>query len=308
MSKLQHRRPPAGRFPSYSLSSFIVSAAGRSRRALVRIALAVAAGALALTVAAVELPRPRSVPGGVAVIDLGAAPEAPRASFDEVPVLVVGDPGRWTAVVGIPLAAEPGTKRLAVRRAGAAEAHLSFEVEPVRYAEQRLTVPRAKVDLSKADLERYRRERDHLAGVMATHSEAAPASLRMRAPTDGERSSSFGLRRFFNGQPRNPHSGMDIAAAEGTPVVAASAGRVIDTGDYFFNGKTVWIDHGSGLLTMYCHLSAIDVKTGDRLAAGDRIGAVGATGRVTGAHLHWSVSLNRAMVDPALFLEPLQAR
>ena len=136
---------------------------------------------------------------------------------------------------------------------------------------------------------------------------AAPSTLRLRVPTPGTRSSSFGLRRFFNGHARSPHGGMDIAAAAGTPVLAPAAGRVIDVGDYFFNGRTVWVDHGRGLLTMVCHLSAADVKPGDVVAAGERLGAVGATGRVTGPHLHWSVSLNRVMVDPALFIEPQAA-
>jgi len=275
----------------------------RLPQVLSRIALLAAASLLGLPAMALELPQHRSVPGGVAIIDLGASAEPPRVTLDAVPVLVVGDPARWTAVVGVGLGAEPGTRHVAVRRTGEAESRLSFVIEPVRYAEQRLRVAPGKVDLSAEDLARYERERAHLAEVVATRSDALPESLRMRQPTAGQRSSSFGLRRIFNDQPRNPHSGMDIAAATGAPVVAAAAGRVIDTGDYFFNGNTVWLDHGSGLLTMYCHLDAIAVKPGDVVAAGDRIGSVGATGRVTGPHLHWSVSLNRAMVDPALFLD-----
>jgi murein DD-endopeptidase MepM/ murein hydrolase activator NlpD len=195
---------------------------------------------------------------------------------------------------------------LQVQRGSAAgNEAVRLEVAPFRYAEQRLKVAPGKVDLSKADLARYERERVHLAAVAATFSATPPPTLRLLQPTPGVRSSSFGLRRVFNGQSRNPHSGMDIAAATGTPVIAAAAGRVIDAGDYFFNGNTVWLDHGAGLLTMYCHLSAIDVKPGDTVNAGERIGEVGATGRVTGAHLHWSVSLNRAMVDPGLFLTPV---
>lgn len=248
-------------------------------------------------------PRASQVPGGVARLSLGPAAKRPSAFAGEVPLLVVGDAIDWTALVGIPLAAVPGDASVIVRPEGGAEKQVAYTVAPKQYREQRLSVPPRTVDLSPDDEARYESERAHLATVMATFTDLRPdASLQMRAPVPGRRSSSFGLRRVFNGQSRNPHSGMDIAAGTGTPVLAPLPGRVIDTGDYFFNGGTVWLDHGGGLLTMYCHLSRVDVKVGDVLKTGEQLAAVGATGRVTGPHLHWSVMLNRAMVDPALFI------
>ena len=252
---------------------------------------------------AIDLPQQRLAPGGVARIALGASADAPRATFNGVPVMVVREGSQWLALVGLGLAAAPGPARLVLRRDGA-ETSLPFAIEPFHYAEQRLKVAPGQVDLAPDDLARYERESAHIKQVVATFSAAVPETLRLAPPVPGRHSGSFGLRRVFNGQSRNPHSGMDIAAPQGTPVVAPAAGRVIDTGDYFFNGNTVWLDHGAGLLTMYCHLSAIDVKVGDLVATGAPIGAVGMTGRATGPHLHWSVSLNRAMVDPALFLAP----
>ena len=261
-----------------------------------------------------EWPQALAVPGGVVRLPLGRSTTRPVAHLRQgevdVPVLVApgSAPQEWTAVVGIPLAAVAGEELFITVQApgGGSPRQLRYSVGPKQYKEQRLQVAPRTVDLSPEDQARYERERDHQAVVTATFTEPPagqePASLRMRAPVPGRRSSSFGLRRVFNGQPRNPHSGMDIAASTGTPVVAPLAGRVIDVGDYFFSGGTVWLDHGRGLLSVYAHLSGIDVQVGDAVKAGEAFCRVGATGRVTGPHLHWGVMLNRAMVDPALFV------
>ena len=216
--------------------------------------------------------------------------------------MVLRDGDRWVVVVGIPLGTKPGRQELVVNHGGQTE-RLGFDVAGKTYDVQKLKVAPSQVDLLEdATLQRVEAEkRAHPQGADA-FTDRPPATLQLVQPVPGERSSSYGLRRFFNDQPRSPHTGMDIAASTGTPIKAAAAGKVADVGDYFFNGNTVILDHGSGLVTMYCHLSRTDVEAGQDVAAGDTIGAVGATGRVTGAHLHLGVTLNGTMVDPALFL------
>ncbi|HEV3007433.1 MAG TPA: M23 family metallopeptidase, partial [Burkholderiales bacterium] len=171
-----------------------------------------------------------------------------------------------------------------------------------KYLTQHLSVPADQAELPPEQLSRYEHEREHLAQVLRTFTEPGPAGLAMLQPVAGRRSGTFGLRRVINGVERNPHGGMDIAAPAGTSVAAARAGRVVDAGEYLFLGRTLVLDHGQGLLTLYAHLSAVDAAPGEAVAAGATIGKVGNTGRATGPHLHFSVYLNAVSVDPAIFL------
>src|SRR3954463_1478889 len=241
--------------------------------------------------------------GRVARVRLGKASAPPIARLDGRRLLVRKERGEWIALAGIPLSAKAGAKlAVAVDYGDGRSEARAVRVIAQKYPTQHLTVAPDQAELPAEPLARYEEQRVHLAQTLATFSETGPASLSLVQPTPGHRSGSFGLRRLINGMPRNPHGGLDIAAPVGTPVVAAAAGRVIDLGDYLFLGNTIIVDHGQGLLTLYAHLSAIHVQAGDAVAAGATIGEVGATGRVTGPHLHFSVYLNAASVDPAIFL------
>lgn len=257
------------------------------------------------TAQALTLPQESAVPGGLVVIALAAdsAGETPAAFYNKKPLLVIKKEHRWLAVVGIPLTAKAGKHNIEQQTTSGKIIHHTFSIKGKAYKTQRLTVTnKRKVNPYAEDMDRITRETRRNKKTL-THWEPRELNdLAIVTPVEGRRSSSFGLRRVFNGQARKPHSGMDIAAPTGTPVVAPLGGTVTNVGDYFFNGNSVFIDHGQGLITMYLHLDRIDVKEGDVLQQGERLGTVGATGRVTGPHLHWGISLNDARVDPALFL------
>ena len=252
-----------------------------------------------------ELPRASPVPGGIFVARLdGPTNQAPIVTYDGNRAMVLRSKDKWVAVIGLPLAIKPGPASILVKSAGTTELPVGFNVRDKQYSVQSLKVAPGKVDLSPEDLERSKQESARIHAAFAIYSAQPPATLRLLQPVPGIRTSSYGLRRIFNNQPRNPHTGMDIAASTGTPIKAAADGRVVEAGDFFYGGNTVIVDHGEGLMTMYCHLSKIGVKIGDHLNTGDVLGKVGATGRVTGPHLHWAVILNQTIVDPALFLAP----
>ncbi|MCB1957285.1 MAG: peptidoglycan DD-metalloendopeptidase family protein [Rhodocyclaceae bacterium] len=248
-----------------------------------------------------------SHPGGVLRVPVGvAASPPPEVRFQGNRVLVHPLGTAWEAVVGIPLDTSPGWESLEIRTADGVSRALPFTIEAYDYPVQHLRVPNKRhVNPTPEDLARYAREREAQDIAKRAWREALPTRVALDLPVSGRRSSAFGLRRTFNGEPRNPHSGLDLAVPVGTPVRAPAAGRVTLSGDYFFNGRTLFIDHGQGLISMLCHLSKFDVALGDEVAAGAVIARSGATGRATGPHVHWSVFLNGTSVDPeALVARP----
>jgi murein DD-endopeptidase MepM/ murein hydrolase activator NlpD len=241
------------------------------------------------------LPLNQPVPGGVAIV---ALTPGDTATYKNLQVMVIEENSQTFAVIGISLSTKPGDYFLKTP-----SGDIPFSVAAKEYETQRLTIKnKRKVNPLEQDMSRITSDRAEMDSAFVTFNTDLETATEFSLPAIGPVSSPFGLRRILNDQPRSPHSGLDIAAGDGEPVIAPAPGKVVATGDYFFNGNTVLLDHGQGLITMYCHMSRIDVELGDVVTQAQQLGAIGQTGRVTGPHLHWSVSLNNARVDPGLFL------
>jgi murein DD-endopeptidase MepM/ murein hydrolase activator NlpD len=248
---------------------------------------------------AADLPfQPSPVPGGVALVPLPGSAQPHDVRFHGERVLLWPQGSGWAAVVGIPLSAKAG--KATIEADGKV---VAFTIRPAHYPVQRLTVKNPhQVNPDPEEEARIAREQALMAPVWKAWPEGLAPTLRFLQPTPGRLTSSFGLRRFFNGEARAPHSGLDIAAPAGQQVVAPADGVVMLTGDFFFSGNTALIAHGGGVVSLLCHLRDLSVTQGQTVKAGDPVGHVGMTGRATGPHLHWSLSLNNARVDPRLFL------
>ncbi|MCU4412837.1 peptidoglycan DD-metalloendopeptidase family protein [Acinetobacter sp. WU_MDCI_Axc73] len=244
-----------------------------------------------------ELPQDSRRPGGIAVIPLDQ--NIQTVHFHQQAVLISQENHQRYAILGIPLNTPIGTLTVDTNAQP-----IQIEIKPHAYVEQRIKLQNQNyVDPSETQLTRYAKEAKLQNDIYSSFTTSSWQSMpHFIAPTSGKFSNSFGRKRFFNGEERAPHSGLDIPAPIGQKVVAPTDGIVVQTGDYFFNGKTVLIDHGQGLISMFCHLSKIEAKQGQRIHQGEVLGLVGKTGRVTGPHLHWGMSLNNARVDPQLFL------
>ncbi len=247
-------------------------------------------------------PQQQLVPGGIAIIPFVDA-NKPSISYLNTPVMTIKRNSKWQAIIGIPLSTPAGAQTITKNNRPLLKA---FSVSQKEYPAQYITLPKTDknkrlINPNSLDMKRIISEKNKLSLALSTWSDRQPR-LDFILPAQGRLSSPFGLKRFFNKQARKPHSGLDIAAAQGSPVIAPADGIVIDTGDYFFNGNTVLIDHGQGLISGYFHLHRILTNIGDPVSQGQKIAEVGSTGRATGPHLHWNIYLNKTKVDPAYFI------
>ena len=247
----------------------------------------------------VSLPQDSRVPGGIAVIPLESAHKDSKISFNGKQVWKINNNGQYWAVIGIPLSQKIG--QLTYKIDGK---NHSIKIEDKSYREQHLTVKKKHANPPSYDMPRIRKESklSKDAFNLFTDINKDKPYQQLLTPAQGPISSPFGLKRFFNEQPRRPHSGLDIAAPRGADIIAPMDGKIVLTGKFFFNGNSIFIDHGQGLVTMYCHMDKLESHEGQWVKAGDVIGKVGSTGRATGPHLHWTVSLNNTRIDPLLFI------
>lgn len=252
------------------------------------------------------LPTASAVPGGIVLIPVDNNQIAESATYQNTRLAVLNNDNRPHILLGLPLSTKPGKHVVEIKNHRGELEKIAFKVEPKAYRTQHLTIKnKRKVNPYKDDMPRILSEKKRK-NKARQHWQDTEVKADFIVPVDGRISGIFGLRRFFNNQPRRPHSGLDIAAPEGTPIKAVESGKVIEAGDFFFSGNVVYIDHGQGLITMYAHMNSIEVKTGDTISRGQVIGTVGETGRVTGPHLHLSVIANQTLVDPLLFLPQLE--
>ena len=185
-----------------------------------------------------------------------------------------------------------------------------FSVYNKDYETRHITIKNKRmVSPKKEDIQRHYKEKPLMLAALKQWTENRQVETQFTLPVEGRFSSIFGLKRIYNNQKRiRRHTGLDIAAPQGTVITSPAKGKVVRTGNYFFTGNTVFIDHGQGLITMYSHLNTIHVKAGQQLKQGEKLGTVGMTGRVSGPHLHWVVSLNNTKVDPKLFISKHDAK
>jgi len=280
--------------------------------------LAFAAGLLASAAAGPAASRPHSPPAPQPVVALDAArPATGSLAVDVVPGGVARWPGdglglcgdereTWTPLAGacfypVDLGQAEGTLGIWRDRAGLREA-ATLRVLPAPYAEENLEVDPRKVTLTPKDRLRAEREKEQVVPLFSLRTHPS-FSLPLGPPlADAPPPRNFGTRRVFNNEPRAPHGGADYRARPGTPVLATESGLVVLVANHFFAGRSVFVDHGGGLVSMYMHLSRTTVRTGQRVSRGDRLGLSGATGRVSGPHLHFGLRWRGARVDPSLLL------